>query len=218
MYYYPENMNRNHCHDDKNEHENNKHHDCNNKHHKMHQAGMHQIPSGQMPMSMMPMNQMPVNTMPMGQMPMNQNPMNVMPEMYKTPQKLVDLLVEAMKDERSDRAKYKAMMEMTCSDKCRKQINFAFEDEGKHYKMFQYIYRQLTGQDIEIPLPRPDKINSLKEAIEGSIQGELEAVELYRKIYAMLPNRQMRDMLYEIITDEQEHATRFVYLCGCVKC
>lgn len=208
MYYYPEDMNRRHDHDDK--HENNKHQDCNNKHHKMHPAAMHnnQMPTGQMPMNMMPMNQMP-----MGQMPMN-----VMPEVYKAPEKLVDLLVEALKDERADRAKYKAMMEMTSSDKCKEQINFAFEDEGKHYKMFQHIYRQLTGKDIEIPLPRPEKMDSLKVAIEGSIQGELAAVELYRRIYAMLPNRQMRDMLYEIITDEQEHATRFVYLCGCVKC
>lgn len=46
---------------------------------------------------------------------------------------------------------------------------------------------------------------------------EDEAVEMYRTIRAMLPTREMRDILYEIITDEQEHATRFVYLYSILK-
>lgn len=125
---------------------------------------------------------------------------------------LLDLMVEAMKDERSDRVKYKKMMDMADDKKMRKQINFAYEDEGKHYKMFQQIYYMLTGQMINIPEPNPPKLGSFLDAIESSINGELGAVELYRKIRSMLPTTQMRDMLYEIITDEQEHATRFVYL------
>lgn len=170
-------------------------------------------------MQNMPTGQMPMQNMPAGQMPMGQNTMNMnMPNTNQAPQKLLDMLVDAMKDERADRAKYKMMMEMTCSDKCKKQLNFAYEDEGKHYRMFQYIYRQIAGRDMEIPPPRPQKYSSMKEAIEDSIEGELEAVEMYRSIYAMLPNRQMRDMVYEIITDEQEHAIRLVYLCGCTKC
>lgn len=189
MYYNPEDIYRHKC-DEK------KHDKDNNKHHKMQ-------------MQSMPMNQMPIAQMP-GNIPN--------PNMNKPPEKLLDLLVEAMKDERADRVKYKTMMEMTCKGKCRRQINFAYEDEGKHYKMFQHIYRQLTGQDIDIPAPKPEKFDSMKEAIESSIEGELEAVELYRRIHAMLPNRMMRDMVFEIITDEQEHATRFVYLCACVKC
>lgn len=130
--------------------------------------------------------------------------------MYAEPG-LLELLKEAMKDERSDRKKYKMMMEMTKTDKIREQINFAYEDEGKHYKMFQSIYYHLTGQMIDIPTPEVKLKDNFKENIETSINGELEAVELYRKIRAMLPTRQLRDMLYEIITDEQEHATRFVY-------
>jgi rubrerythrin len=103
-------------------------------------------------------------------------------------------------------------MDMTKSDKIRKQIEFAFNDEGKHYKMFQQIYYTLTGQYIDIPMQEPQKNEKFIELIESSINGELEAVELYRKIRSMLPNTQLRDMLFEIITDEQEHATRFVYL------
>lgn len=141
------------------------------------------------------------------------NPMMPMAgNMMQPPKELLDLIMEAMKDERHDRVKYKNMMDMTRSEKIKKQINFAFEDEGKHYKMFQRIYYMLTGNKIDIPIPPVEKYDKLIDAIETSINGELGAVELYRKIYSLLPTRQLRDMLYEIITDEQEHATRFTYL------
>ncbi|MCM0646964.1 ferritin-like domain-containing protein [Clostridium swellfunianum] len=125
---------------------------------------------------------------------------------------LLDLIKEAMKDERHDRIKYKNMMEMSKTEKIRKQIEFAYMDEGKHYKMFQQIYYALTGKMIDIPAPQVETYNKLIDAVETSINGELEAVELYRKIQSMLPNMKLRDMLFEIITDEQEHATRFVYV------
>lgn len=125
---------------------------------------------------------------------------------------LIDLIIEAMKDERHDRVKYKMMMDMTKKDKIKEQIRFAYEDEGKHYKMFQYIFYQLTGKQIDIPIPEVEEYDELIDAVESSINGELAAVELYRKIQSMLPNIGLRDMLFEIITDEQEHATRFTYV------
>lgn len=125
---------------------------------------------------------------------------------------LLDLIKEAMTDERHDRVKYKNMMDMAKTEKIRKQIEFAYMDEGKHYKMFQQIYYALTGKMIDVPVPKVETYNRLIDAVETSINGELEAVELYRKIQSMLPNMKLRDMLFEIITDEQEHATRFVYV------
>lgn len=133
------------------------------------------------------------------------------------PKKLTDMLLEAMKDERADRAKYKIMMDMARDPKVKRQINFPYEDEGKHYKMFQQILFKLTGKMTDVPVPDVKKPPSLIEGVESSIDGELEAVELYRDIHAMLPNKQMRDMLYEIITDEQEHAIRFTYLYSVLK-
>lgn len=133
------------------------------------------------------------------------------------PKKLIDMILEAMRDELSDRAKYKMLMDMARDPKVKRQINFAYEDEGKHYKMFQQILLRLTGKMTDIPVPEIKKPASLIEGVESSIDGELEAVELYRDILAMLPNKQMRDMLYEIITDEQEHAVRFTYLYSILK-
>lgn len=134
------------------------------------------------------------------------------PGLLSPASELIELIHESMRDEKHDRAKYKMMMEMAKDEKVRKQIEFAYKDEGKHYKMFQQIEMALTGHCTDIPTPKVECYDKLKEAVESSINGELEAVELYRKIKSMLPTMQLRDMMYEIITDEQEHATRFVYV------
>lgn len=135
---------------------------------------------------------------------------------YETPE-IIDLITEALRDERSDRAKYGMMIDMTDDPEVQRQIRFAYDDEGKHYKLFQNLYEELTGSTIDMPMPEPKKYPTLLDAIQASINGELAAVELYRKIKAMLPTQVMRDTLYEIITDEQEHATRFTYLYAMLK-
>lgn len=123
-----------------------------------------------------------------------------------------------MKDERHDRVKYLIMMENAYDPEIIKQIRFAYDDEIKHYEMFQQIYFQLTHRRLDIPLPREiEKYDNLMQAVQSSIEGENEAVDLYREIFALMQNKQMRDMVYEIITDEQEHFGRFIYLYSMLK-
>lgn len=42
--------------------------------------------------------------------------------------------------------------------------------------------------------------------------GELKAVERYRNIRAGLPNRYYRDMVFEILTDELKHASKYNFI------
>ena len=134
------------------------------------------------------------------------------------PKSVLDLIIEAMKAERHDTVKYKKMMEMTNDPAVIKQIKFAYDDEIKHYGMFRQIYYQLTGRAINIPLPAEvEKYDNIMDAVKSSIEGEHEAVDLYRDIHAMLPNQRLRDMVFEIITDEIEHANRFVYSYSMLK-
>jgi rubrerythrin len=131
---------------------------------------------------------------------------------------LNDKVMEAMKAERHDRVKYQRMMEMTTDPAVIKQIKFAYDDEIKHYGMFQQIYYQLTGEKLDIPIPTNiEKYNTLMEAVQSSIEGENEAVDLYRENFALMTNEQMRDKVFEIITDEQEHFGRFIYLYSMLK-
>ena len=137
---------------------------------------------------------------------------------HKQPsRKLLDMIKEAMKDERHDNKKYRTMSEMTENKEIRENIRFAYEDEAKHYRMFQDIYEDLTGEEIEIPVPKVELAERFVDNVKSSIQGELKAVELYRDIRAMLSTKKHRDMLFEIITDEQEHAARFIYIYAMIK-
>ena len=131
---------------------------------------------------------------------------------------LEDKVIEAMKAERHDRVKYQRMMEMTADPAVIKQIKFAYDDEIKHYDMFRQMYYQLTGKILDIPIPTNiEKYNTLMEAVKSSIEGESEAVDLYREIYALMTRKDMRDKIFEIITDEQEHFGRFIYLYSMLK-
>jgi len=131
---------------------------------------------------------------------------------------LINNIIEAMKDERHDRVKYYKMMQMTDDPEQIKQIKFAYDDEIKHYEMFQQIYYELTRRRIDIPMPNEiEKYDTFMEAVQSSIEGENNAVDLYREIFSQLDSKKLRDMVFEIITDEQEHANRFIYLYSMLK-
>jgi rubrerythrin len=131
---------------------------------------------------------------------------------------LNNLMLKAMQAERHDAVKYQRMMEMTNNPMVKAQIKFAHDDELKHYEMFRQMYYQMTGRAVDIPLPaNVERYNTLIEAVQSSIEGENEAVDLYREISALMTNKQMRDTIYEIITDEQEHFGRFIYLYAMLK-
>lgn len=125
---------------------------------------------------------------------------------------LLDLIIEAMKDEKHDREKYCRMINMTEDAAIRRQIRFGYEDEGKHYLLFKNLYYQLTGKNTFVATPEVDLAKTLLGNVKTSIDGELAAVEMYHRIYSLLAKRSQRDMVLGIIQDEQEHATRFVYL------
>ena len=87
-------------------------------------------------------------------------------------------------------------------------------DEYKHRRLFEEIYSALTGA---APLPhknifKPENIDNLTEVFTDSLFGELDAVELYRDIMFSISNTGIRDMIFEIITDEQSHADLINYL------
>lgn len=132
-------------------------------------------------------------------------------------QELLDLIKEAMADEKHDAKKYDLMMDMTRKPQIREQIRFAYDDEVNHYKMFQQLYYELTGEKIDVPTPPVKLAKTLIANVKTSINGELAAVELYTEIYSMLDDKAQRDMVYKIINDEQEHATRFVYVYSMLK-
>jgi len=145
---------------------------------------------------------------------------NPSPTPYSSPymydpalQKALKLIRQAVAGETKDRMFYDYLISVAPNQKEKDIIASIRDDEIKHYKMFREIYKEITGQ-----YPQPlgeekfEKPASYLAGIEEALFGELNAVEMYRQIYFGLYNRQHRDMLFEIITDELKHAAKYNFL------
>lgn len=76
--------------------------------------------------------------------------------------------------------------------------------------MFRQMYKELTGHEVTgVSNEAPENVNSYIAGLQQAFQGELSAVEKYRKIWFGLPYGIYKDTLYGIILDEQKHAAKY---------
>lgn len=140
---------------------------------------------------------------------------NQMPPNYYPPQlqRALELIRKALAGETKDRLFYEFLLEQAPNPTERNIIASIRDDEIKHFAMFRQIYREITGQN---PTPLGEEEFEEPEnylaGIAEALFGELSAVEMYRQIYFALRKRSHRDMLFEIITDELKHATKWNFL------
>jgi rubrerythrin len=94
----------------------------------------------------------------------------------------------------------------------REEIQQIRADEQRHAQILSQLYFNLTGRPpVTIPV-EPPRIPSYLEGLEEAVGGELDAVEVYRNLILSTYNQQIRDSIFEIMVDEQEHATRLTLL------
>ncbi|WIV21516.1 ferritin-like domain-containing protein [Paenibacillus polygoni] len=132
---------------------------------------------------------------------------------YKSLEEALALIKKAVSGEREDELFYDYLISEAPSQEEKEVIESIRNDERKHNQMFRRIYQDLTGQTITTPTDVDfEKPNSYIEGVKKALFGELSAVERYRNIRAGMSNQYYRDMVYEIITDEQKHADKYNYL------
>lgn len=127
-------------------------------------------------------------------------------------QKIIDMLLMAMKNENKDKNYYEQLSKKI---RDREDSNIVYQialDEQKHYKYLAQIYKRLTKQTPSVQFEQAKLGDNLADEFAISIFDELGAVEFYRRLMFLFLDLQIRDMFYEIITDEQAHATKFNYL------
>ena len=122
-------------------------------------------------------------------------------------------IAEAVQGERNDELFYQYLISIAPTQEEKEIIASIRDDERKHNRMFRRIYRDFTGQEVNIIEQEPfQKPRTYVDGIKRALFGELSAVERYRNIKRCLPQGMYRDMLFEIITDEIKHATKYNYL------
>lgn len=144
---------------------------------------------------------------PISEMPLRRRPMPPVSNKY-----ILEILKEAIKDEANDADYYWNLSNKMSSQEDKDILRKIRTDELKHNKMFKDIYYQITGERIDSNAESKKISNDVVSEIENSIFNELDTVEFYRKLMFAFLNLEIRDMLYEIITDEQAHAQKLNYL------
>lgn len=127
--------------------------------------------------------------------------------------KALELIREAVQDERNDELKYEYLISVAPTQDERSIITSIRDDERNHRRLFKDIYRFYTGREIssrDVENYAPP--SSFIDGVSKAIMGELNAMEKYRLIREGLPSRLNRDTVFMILTDEIKHAIKYNYI------
>ncbi|MFP4698666.1 MAG: ferritin family protein, partial [Eubacteriales bacterium] len=168
-------------------------------------------PNGEAPNGMP--NQMP-NGMPRRPRPNGEAPNGMAngTQRYKSMDEALNLIRDSVSDEREEELFYDYLISEAPTDEERDIIEQIRDDKIKHNNLFRRIYEDMTGDTIDVSEQQFQRPDSYIEGIKSALKGELDSVEKYRDIRAGLNNQLYRDMVFEIITDELEHADKFNYI------
>lgn len=123
------------------------------------------------------------------------------------------LMAEAVQGEKEDSLFYEYLISVAPTQADKDIIASIRDDELRHNLMFKQMYKIYTGQEVpDAPGEEFAKPASYEEGIQQALFGELRAVEKYREIRQGLPDRQNRDLVFNILTDELKHASKYNFL------
>ncbi|WNR45094.1 ferritin-like domain-containing protein [Paenibacillus roseipurpureus] len=128
-------------------------------------------------------------------------------------QQALDLIQTSVQDERNDELFYEELIKLAPSPEQAAIITSIRNDERSHNAMFRAMYREMTGHEVYgVSDEQYSPVRTYSEGIQKALQGELSAVEKYRKIWFGLPYGIYKDTVYGIILDELKHASKYNYL------
>ncbi len=130
-------------------------------------------------------------------------------------QYIIEMVTEAIKDGMADSGFYGTIANMLGDENDSKIFYKIVCDKKKHEKIFAEIYEMLTGNsfsDEDTKCDRKPVSENMAENFSNAIFDELSNVEFYRKLYFAFLNTELRDALFEIITDTQAHAQILNYM------
>ena len=139
----------------------------------------------------------------------NPNPMMYNPQL----QEALEGVKEAVQGEREDELFYNYLISVAPTREEKDIIASIRDDERRHNRLFRKIYKDFTG--MEVPSGEEETFERPKSYIDGikkALFGELRAVEKYRAIRSALPLGPYRDILFDIVTDEIKHSSKYNYL------
>jgi rubrerythrin len=95
----------------------------------------------------------------------------------------------------------------------RETVQQALRDEQRHNNVLTALYLQLTGTEPVISSQTNVSVTFL-QGLETAVEDELTAAEIYKRMCLNARKRLIRDIFFDIMNDEHQHAIRFAYTKG----
>ncbi|MDR2648821.1 MAG: ferritin-like domain-containing protein [Clostridiales bacterium] len=131
-------------------------------------------------------------------------------------QKVLEILQSAWEGERESEECFHKLSKLAKDPSDQEILRLICMDECKHAKYFAGIYKRLTGR-IMPPNSRPPRRPlcwELYVECEKMIHRCIDNVEFYRRIYFGFSDNDIRDTLFEIISDETNIAVKMTHMCN----
>ncbi len=127
---------------------------------------------------------------------------------------IIDFIKLSLNNEKSDADFYSLLLSQATYEEDREIIKSIIDDEKKHGNILRNIYKEMTGKNFTENRSSnvEENINRYYMNLKKALFGELEAIEKYRKIMAMMPDKEKYSNIMEIMTDEIRHAIKYNYL------
>jgi len=124
-----------------------------------------------------------------------------------------DILINEMNDKEHNYQYYSALSEKLTDSADAETVKSMAFDEYKHKRLLEEIYYALTETMPEKTEVKIEPIsNNINDEFTNTFFKELEAVEMNRELMASFENQSVKDLFFEILTDEQAHAAILNYL------
>lgn len=128
-------------------------------------------------------------------------------------QSLPQLIREYAEDEWHDYLYYSQVAEKVKTAEQKEMVLGFARDEYRHAQLSVCYYYRLTGCYPYIAPYQPKPIPAdLEEVFLGRVKPETADMQKYKELYLMTRDPQLRDIAFNAMNDEAQHAIRLLYL------
>lgn len=124
----------------------------------------------------------------------------------------IEDLEKTIKNEICDAAYYEKLAEQAPNAQTRQTILNIAKDEKRHEQLFSKVYMTLTGTKPSKPARVDPQVPNYRTALRERIIAEIDTYEHYKDYYLQSNRLFYRDIFFDIMHDEAEHAMRLQLL------
>lgn len=130
-----------------------------------------------------------------------------------TDRRLEELLVLARQEAHQTAGKFAALLHNTDLAEAEAILKTMYLDGMKHLRLLREVGFTIFGNTAETESPVETEITADAPALmEELLLGEMDDINFYRSLLFAMPEEDLRNALFEIITDKQNHTAALNHL------